>query len=101
MLNTNLLRCFLTVLEHRTMTSAALALCITQPALSKSLSRLESELGVPLFYRTPDGTVPTQFGITLANRARFIELESQRARAELKSLQEGGVGWQTIGTGPR
>jgi DNA-binding transcriptional LysR family regulator len=100
MLDSNLLRCFLAVLEHRKLTTAAQELCVTQPALSKSLRRLETELGVPLFERTPAGMVPTDYGIALGQRARLIDLESRSARAELQVLREGGVGSITIGIGP-
>ena len=100
MLSANLLRCFLATLEHRTLTIAAQHLCISQPALSKSLRRLEEELGVQLFDRTPGGMVPTAYGIALAHRARLIKLESDRARTEIQLLQEGGIGSLTIGTGP-
>ncbi|MCK9512440.1 MAG: LysR family transcriptional regulator [Pigmentiphaga sp.] len=100
MLDTNLLRCFLAVLEHRKLTTAAEALFLTQPALSKSLRRLEEELGVPLFTRTPTGMVPTSYGIALGRRARLIDLESRQAREELRVLREGGAGSITIGIGP-
>ena len=100
MLDSNLLRCFLAVLEHRKLTTAADELCVTQPALSKSLRRLEDELGVPLFQRTPSGMVPTTYGITLGRRARLIHLESLSARTELQLLREGGFGSIIIGTGP-
>ncbi|MFM0304007.1 LysR family transcriptional regulator [Paraburkholderia sediminicola] len=100
MLNSHLLRCFLAVLEHRTLTAAALHLCTTQPALSKSLRRLEDELGVPLFERKPGGMIPTAYGLALAHRARLIDQESDKARAELRTLREGGAGWLTIGIGP-
>jgi DNA-binding transcriptional LysR family regulator len=100
MLDSNLLRCFLAVLEHGRLTTAADELCVTQPALSKSLRRLEDELGVPLFQRTPSGMVPTTYGITLGRRARLIQLESLSARTELQMLREGGFGSITIGIGP-
>ncbi len=45
------LRYFLTVAELQHITKAAEALYITQPALSRSISRLESSVGVPLFNR--------------------------------------------------
>lgn len=99
-LNSNLLRCFLATLEHKTLTAAAHHLCITQPALSKSLRKLEDELGVQLFDRTAAGMVATTYGVALAHRARLIKLESERARNELHLLQQGGLGSLTIGTGP-
>lgn len=100
MLDSNLLRCFLAVLEHRKLTTAADELCVTQPALSKSLRRLEEELGVPLFQRTPSGMVPTTYGVTLGRRARLIHLESLGARSELQLMREGGYGSFIIGIGP-
>ena len=42
---------FLTVAQMQHMTRAAEALHIAQPALTKSVQRLESELGVPLIAR--------------------------------------------------
>lgn len=45
------LRYFLTVAELQHITKAAEALYITQPALSRSISRLEASVGVPLFDR--------------------------------------------------
>jgi DNA-binding transcriptional LysR family regulator len=99
-LDSNLLRCFLSILDHRKLTTAAGELCITQPALSKNLRRLEEELGVALFQRTPSGMVPTTYGITLGRRARQILLESVGARNELQLMLEGGYGSMVIGVGP-
>lgn len=45
------LRYFITVAELQHITKAAEALYITQPALSRSISRLEASVGVPLFDR--------------------------------------------------
>jgi DNA-binding transcriptional LysR family regulator len=99
-LDSNLLRCFLGILDHRKLTTAADRLCITQPALSKNLQRLEKELGVQLFHRTPSGMMPTTYGVILGRRARQIFLESLAARSEIQSLHEGGYGSIVIGTGP-
>jgi DNA-binding transcriptional LysR family regulator len=99
-LDSNLLRCFLYILDHRRLTIAADKLCITQPALSKNLQRLEKELGVRLFHRTPSGMVPTTYGVILGRRARQIFLESRAAQSEIKLMHEGGYGSVVIGTGP-
>jgi DNA-binding transcriptional LysR family regulator len=100
MIDSNLLHCFLAVFEHRKLTTAANELCVTQPALSKSLKRLEEELGVPLFQRTPAGMGPTTYGVALGRRARQIHLESMGARSELEVMREGGYGSVIIGISP-
>lgn len=60
------LRYFLAAARYQHMTKAANALKIAQPALSQSIKRLESELGVPLFDRE-------QRGIRLNEAGRFLE----------------------------
>ncbi|MCH1951748.1 LysR family transcriptional regulator [Enterocloster sp. OA13] len=45
------LRYFCVVAKHQNMTKAAAELMISQPALSKTISALERELGTPLFVR--------------------------------------------------
>ena len=45
------LRYFITVAELGNMSKAAEALFVSQPNLSTSISRLEEEVGVPLFDR--------------------------------------------------
>ncbi|MBP7565167.1 MAG: LysR family transcriptional regulator [Burkholderiaceae bacterium] len=99
-LNSSLLSCFLAVMRHGTLTAAAAQLHISQPALSKSLRRLEEELGVPLFERSAAGMSPTGYAVALAHRARTMELESERARDEIRRMKEGGAGALTIGIGP-
>ena len=58
---------FLTVAQMQHMTRAAEALHIAQPALTKSVQRLESELGVPLIARKGRGIVLTPYGQRLAD----------------------------------
>lgn len=47
------LRCFIAVAQSESITKAAGQLCTTQPALSRVIQRLESELGAKLFDRSP------------------------------------------------
>ena len=59
---------FLTVAQMQHMTRAAEALHIAQPALTKSVQRLESELGVPLIARKGRGIALTPYGQRLGGR---------------------------------
>ncbi|AXS42773.1 LysR family transcriptional regulator [Breoghania sp. L-A4] len=56
------IRCFLEVAEHGSITKAAASLNTVQPALSRTLRELESELGQTLFERTGQGLILTPAG---------------------------------------
>jgi DNA-binding transcriptional LysR family regulator len=45
-----------TVAEERSLSKAAQKLFLTQPALSKSIQKIESDLGTKLFRRTAGGS---------------------------------------------
>lgn len=53
------LQCFVAVAQHGNLRRAALALAITQPAVTKTLNELEDIVGKPLFVRARSGTTPT------------------------------------------
>ncbi|MFI0474149.1 LysR family transcriptional regulator [Halomonas sp. HMF6819] len=55
----NLLRVFVTLMQERHVTRAALKLHLSQPAISHALRRLREGLGDPLFVRTEQGMQPT------------------------------------------
>ncbi|MDF0604482.1 LysR family transcriptional regulator [Neisseriaceae bacterium TC5R-5] len=62
-LDWNLLRTYLVIVEQRGISRAAAKLCLTQPAVSRSLQRLEAYLGVRLISkRTPQQFVLTPAG---------------------------------------
>lgn len=73
------------IAREGTMTAAANALAVSQPALSKQLTQLEQMLGTPLFERTgkSPSTGQTTMRLTLPGRAF-----EQRARAILEELQD-------------
>ncbi len=62
----NLLRCFVAMLEERSVTRAAVRLGITQPAASNALTRLRQMFGDPLFIRERYGMRPTETALALA-----------------------------------
>lgn len=59
---------FLTVSEFSSISQAATKLYISQQALSKTIQKLENELGTQLFYRTKQGIQLTPDGIYLKNQ---------------------------------
>ena len=74
---------FAAVARHRHFTRAAEALYITQPALSQQVRRLEAELGLALFRRTPKGVELTPAGEDLLVHAEKVLAEVAQARADM------------------
>src|SRR5581483_1065405 len=62
------LRSFLAVFRHQSVSRAAHALKLTQPAVSRHLKLLEMRLNQQLFRRVARGVIPTTAGIDLARR---------------------------------
>ena len=94
------LQYFLAVYEHGSLGRAAAALNLTQPALSKSVHQLESELKVRLFDRTPKGLVPTIYGDTLSLHARAVQSELRHAEREIALMSGAAKGEVRIGVTP-
>ncbi len=62
------LRYFVQIARDQSYTKAAEHLYVSQPALSKMIKKLESELGVPLLVTRPNGVFLSDFGQALYNR---------------------------------
>lgn len=73
-----------TIIEQGSLAKAARQLAISQPALSKSMNRLEDELGMKLLVRSPSGIEPTMFGELVYSHARHIRDEMDLASTRLK-----------------
>ena len=91
---------FRVVAQHSHIGRAADQLGLTQPALSKSVARLEAAVGARLLERTPRGVVLTQVGVALITRATHIHAAVGGALREAKDLSSGVSGHLRIGTGP-
>ena len=64
-LNLNFLKIFYEVANCNSFLKAANKLYITQPAISRSIAKLEEELGVVLFNRANNGVSLTPYGQVL------------------------------------
>ena len=71
---------FLAVAEHGTVSAAAAAAYVSQPAVSRRIAGIERQFGVRLFRRTAAGMHPTPAGERLYELA--LDLRNRMARAE-------------------
>lgn len=79
---------------------AAESLCISQPALTKSIQHLEATLGVTLFDRNSGDITPTPSCKVILEHARRVNLELDEMYHRLDSLLHLRGGELKIGTGP-
>jgi DNA-binding transcriptional LysR family regulator len=86
------IRYFLTVADLGSLTQAAAALFVAQPALSRQIAQLESELGFALFEREPRGVRLTHAGIAYRERVAGIARQLDAAAEEGGQLARGEAG---------
>lgn len=79
---------------------AAEDLGLAQSTLSKSIARLEDQLGLRLFERSGSGAQPTPMGMVVAVRAERIIDEAERLQRDVELAATGGLGEIRIGLGP-
>ncbi len=81
---------FVRVAELGSMTRAALACGLSQPAISRAITRLEEELGQPLFERQARRLVLTEAGAAVLGTAREILLLADNLRERF--VDDGATG---------
>lgn len=91
------LQVLISLSETQNISHSAELLHMTQPALSKWLKDLETDIGLQLFERHARGLRPTDNGRILKNFAERISNELERARDEMASLKSGSSGRAVIG----
>lgn len=86
------LRVLVEVARHGSFSAAAESLGYTQPAISRQIATLESEVGTTLIRRVPKGAVLTDAGRLLVERSEAILARLDDVETELRALAglEGG-----------
>jgi DNA-binding transcriptional LysR family regulator len=94
------LRALVAVADEGTFTDAAIALGISQAAVSRTVASLEAELGVRLIRRTTRQATPTALGARVIARSRRVLAEM----AELRRMVDDhggelrvGYSWSALG----
>jgi DNA-binding transcriptional LysR family regulator len=91
---------FVEVARRQSVSRAAEALFVTQPALSARLQRLEADLGASLFVRTSRGMKLTDAGEAfLPYAVRALDALGD-GRMQVNALERGGAGHLAIGAAP-
>ncbi len=89
---------FVAIVEHGSFTGAAKALYVSQSALSKSVKKLEEELGTTLFCQVGQRTTPTDAGALLYEKGRLLLAEAARTRDLVANEMKGKQGRVRIAT---
>lgn len=89
---------FLAVIDEGSLTSAAARLGKTLQSVSRSLARLEDDLGVELISRTTRRLRPTAAGLEFAGRIRLALTTIDAAREDLLASDRRLAGTIRIGT---
>ena len=84
------LRYFQTAAYYQHISRAAEELNISQPALSTMISRLEKELGVPLFDHNGRSIILNQNGQRFLQRVNHILMEVENSKRELQDIADEG-----------
>lgn len=85
-----------TIAETENFTVAANLLSVTQPALSKSISKLEDELNVPLFEKNGRNIKLTRFGRIFLNHSNIALMEIAKGVKELEDIINPNTGTISI-----
>jgi DNA-binding transcriptional LysR family regulator len=91
------LRALLAVMETGSLGRAAELLRTSQPALTKTIRRMEEMLGAPLFTRSARGMQPTIYAQNLHAYAQAATVGMTQAIAQIAALKDGTEGVVSIG----
>src|SRR5262249_33455467 len=99
-MDVRLLEAFRAVMDHRSVTAAAGAMRLTQPAVSTQIARLEEAVGFALLHRASGRLKPPpDAGLFYAEATRVLG-EVDRLQAAAAQIREGHVGRLAIASHP-
>ena len=93
------LRMFMKIIDHGSISAAADELRMSQPALSKHLSRLESEMQTELVERLPRGVKASPSGEIMLNYAKSIDANYRSALRQIDAAKNAEYSEISIGSG--
>src|SRR5689334_936155 len=99
-MDVKLLEAFRAVVDSRSVTAAAQALGITQPAVAGQIAKLEESVGFPLFERAGGRLKPTPEGLLFYTEATRVLGEVDRLAATTAQIREGQSGRLVIASHP-
>ena len=99
-MDVRLLEAFRAVVDHRSVTAAAGALGVTQPAVSTQIARLEEAIGFALFERSGGRLKPTPEGMLFYAEATRVLGEVDRLQSATAQIREGQAGRLAIASHP-
>ncbi len=99
-MNLRTLQNFVAVADAGSLTAAALAIPIAQPALTRQVRELEAEMGVQLLQRLPRGVRLTQAGVTFYESAQRMLAEAQQLKQKLARSHETAQATVVLGVSP-
>lgn len=94
-----LMRSLVAVAQHGAITEAARSLGLTQPALSRRIQQLESEIGAPLLERSRKGVALTEMGRLVEQESRVLIERYARLKEQVSAHQRLEAGIVRIGGG--
>ena len=95
------LRAFVAIVDASGFARAATRLNVSQPALSRQIHALESDLGVTLFDRTRRRVQLTSEGEDLLERSRHLLTEAHAFGERARALKGGETGVLRVGAAPQ
>lgn len=99
-MDTRRLKSFLKIVDTGSLTRAAAALNIAQPALSQQLASLEAHFRQKLLIRSQQGVTPTEAGRVLYRHAQALLKQFEQTEADVKRASTSLSGSVSVGLAP-